>query len=193
MASTKRSLKPTTKDAWAKANDTGPHLAALPTGKVVKFRIPDSSTLLRSGRIPKKLRETCLAVAAHPEGYDGYLEDLSRISMHRMGSDAGSIAEVLEEGLQLAHHLIAEMLVEPEVTAEEVEAGIFHRFDIEMLLEFAERRRSVDATGNRLPIITLDEWARFRNVPRGVEGPEPGGENGHVDTGDLSDTDGGAV
>lgn len=189
----KRSLKPTSKAAWAAANDDGPHLAVLPTGKVVKFRIPDTSALLRAGRIPTELRETCLAIAAHPEGYEGYLEDLSRISMHRRGGEGGLIATVLEEGLKVTYHLVAEMLVEPEVSAEEVEAGTFHRFDVDMLLEFADRRRSVDAAGNRLPIITVDEWARFRNVPRGAESAEPGGENGHVDQGALPDADGGEV
>ena len=188
----KRSLKPTSKAAWAAANDTGPHLAGLPTGKVVKFRIPDQSALLRSGRLPEQLREVALMVAAHPEGADGYFSDLVQLATIR-GEGQETISSAIASGLELTHHLIEAMLVEPEVTAEEVASGMFHELDIRMLLEFAERRRSVDAAGNKLPIITLDEWARFRNVPRSPEGPEPGGANGHVDPGALPDADGGDV
>lgn len=185
------SLKPTSKEAWAKANDAGPHLAALPTGKVVKFRIPDAGALLRTGGLPEELREVALVCAAHPDGPEGYFTDLALVATRR--GDMGEISKAIERGLELRRVLVAEMLVEPEITAEEIEQGLFHEFDIEMLVEFAERRRSVDAAGNALPIITLDEWARFRNVPASPTGPEPGGANGHVDPGAVPDADAGDV
>jgi len=192
MTQKRTSLRPTSKAAWAAANDRGPHLAVLPTRKVVKFRIPDSSTLARAGHLPTHLRETALLVAAHPEGADGYFADLVQTALFR-GEGQETITRAIERGMDLTYVLIAEMLVEPEVSAEEVASGMFHELDIRMLLEFAERRRSTDAEGNRLPIITLDEWARFREQPAGPGGAEAGGANGDVDPGALPEPDDGDV
>jgi hypothetical protein len=188
----KRSLRPTSKTAWFEANDVGPHLAVLPTKKVVRFRIPDQSALLRSGRLPEQLREVALLIAAHPGGAEGYFEELVQVAMIR-GEGQETISRAIALGLDLTHVLVSEMLVEPEVTAEEVASGKIHELDVRMLLEFAERRRSTDAEGNRLPIITLDEWARFRDVPRSPEGAGDGGANGHIAPGTVPDADAGDV
>jgi hypothetical protein len=192
MTTKKRSLKPTSKTAWAQANDSGPHLAVLPTGKTVKFRIPDSSALLRSGRLPEGLREAALIFSSHPDGPDELMRELViTAALRAPGQD--TLGRMIQAGQDLTPYLIAEMLVEPEVTAEEIAAGDFHPLDIRMLLEFAERLRKVDAEGNHLPIITLDEWATFRREPARDAGARAGGGNGDSAAGALPDDDGGEV
>ncbi len=189
---TKRSLKPTSKEAWAKANDAGPHLAVLPTGKAVKFRIPDSSALLRSGRLPESLREAAVIFASHPEGPEELMRELV-ITATLRGPGQDTLGRMIQAGQDLTPYLIAEMLVEPEVTAEEIADGLLPDLDMRMLLEFAERLRNVDAEGNKLPIITLDEWATFRRQPARDAGAGPGGANGDGDTGAVPEPDAGDV
>ena len=192
MATKQRTLKPTSKDAWAKANDAGPHLAVLPTGKVVKFKIPDSSALLRAGKVPDALREAALIFSSHPEGPEELMRELV-ITAALRGPGQDTLGSMIQAGNDLTPHLIAEMLIEPEVTPEEVAAGMFHELDIRMLLEFAERVRNVDAQGNQLPIITLDEWATFRRQPGRDQGTRNGGDDGQAADGAVSDADGGGV
>lgn len=185
----KRTLKPTSKEAWAAANDAGPHLAVLPTGKVVSFKIPDSSALLRSGKLPEKLREAALIFSSHPDGTDELMREIV-IAAALQGPGQDTLGRVIQAGNDLTPHLIAEMLVEPEVTADEVAEGMFHALDLRMLLEFAERLRNVDAEGNKLPIITLDEWATFRRKPESAERPAAGGGNGAALPGGVPAPDG---
>lgn len=188
----RRTLKPTTKSAWAKSNDAGPHLAVLPSGAVVKFTIPDAGALLRAGRIPTHLREAALIFTSHPDGTDELMRELVVTAALR-GPGQDTIANVIEAGRALADVLVAEMLVEPEVTVEEVAGGIFPELDIRMLLEFAERLRNVDADGNQLPITTLDAWAGFRRQPAGTGSTANGDDPGHDDGGTVPDADEGAL
>jgi hypothetical protein len=193
---TKRtSRKPVTKDAWAKANDAGPHLATLPSGAVVRFRIAEASALLRSGRLPEPLRITATLAGAHRDGVNGYMQDMVDTAVMRGGDAQVTIAGAINQGVELAHHLIAEMLVEPAVTPEDVASGMFHELDIRMLLEFAERRRNTDADGNVLPIVVLgpDEWATFRRVGDDAGGAGDGGANGADAGAGVSDADERAV
>jgi len=160
---------PDSKSAWRKRNDAGPHVATFPSGAVLKFRLPDAGTLLKTAGLPQELRETALLAAGHPEGAAGYMQELVAEAIIRP-EHASLVSQAIENGLDLEPHLVAEMLVEPKVTAEEVAAGNFPSEDVRMLLEFGERRRNVDAEGVRLPIIVARDWARFRD-----EQPGPGG------------------
>ena len=170
----RRALRPTSKDAWAKKNDAGPHLAVLPSGAVVKFRIPDSSALLKAGRIPEQLREAAIIFTSHPDGTDELMRELV-ITAALRGPGQDTLASVIKAGRDLTPHLIAEMLVSPEVTPEEISEGLLPELDVRMLLEFAERLRKQDAEGNVLAITTLDEWASFRREPARDAGAGNGG------------------
>lgn len=193
MAGKRTSLRPTSKAAWAAANDRGPHLAVLPTGKVVRFQLADSAMLLRSEKLPEQLRIVAQLAAAHSDGAEGYIQDLVQTAIIRGEDASATIAATIAQGVELSHYLVAEMLVEPEVTPEEVASGMFHELDIRMLLEFAERRRNVDHAGNVLPIMVLDleRWATFRYSSPDTAGTRDGGANGADVPGDVSDTDGG--
>jgi hypothetical protein len=188
-----------TKSRWTKANDVGPHLAVLPSGlsadgnhEYVKFIIPDPAQLLRTGRIPNHLREAAIVFTSHPDGTDEMMRELVMTAAFR-GPGQDTITNVISAGHDLAHVLVAEMVVEPEITAEEVAGGVIPELDVRMLLEFAERLRKVDAAGNELPIITQDEWATFRRErPRvavngdvGTDEPAVVGDVPIVDDGEV--------
>lgn len=181
--------KPVSAAGWRKRNDAGPHVATFPSGAVLRFVIPDSSSLLRSGRLPDNLRETALLCAAHPDGPEGYMSELvtAAIVAGDRAERSATVTQAIADGMELGHWLVAEMLVEPKVTAEEVARGDFPELDVKMLLEFAERRRNVDAVGHRVPVVVLAEWARFRDELGGDEGAR-GGDAGGLDArGDVPD------
>ena len=175
---TPTTLKPSSKADWIAANDAGPHLAVLPSRTVVKFTIPDTTRLAVSDHLNGDLRETALLLAAHPEGSEGYMGDLVSAALIRGDNSEARIQKAIERGFEMSYELVAYMLEEPKVTAEEVAAGVIPEQDVRMLLEFAERRRSVDAAGNELPIVTLHDWRRFRHEPAGDPGAAAGGANG---------------
>lgn len=181
-------LSPDSKRAWKARNDSGPHTAVFPSGAILTFRIPNESTLLESGRLPDQLREIALLCAAHPEGPEGYMTDLVHQAMFRVETQQ-QVTQAIEAGMQMQHHLVAEMLVDPTVTPDEVAAGEFPELDIRMLLEFAERRRNTDAVGNRLPVVVLRDWASFRDEPESAAGTGAGGEGGPVNGADVPDPD----
>jgi hypothetical protein len=192
MTTKKSSLRPTSKTAWAKANDSGPHLAVLPSGNVVRFKIPNMSALVRSGRLPEALREAALIFSSHPEGPDELMRELV-ITAALRGPGQDTLSRMIAAGQDLTPHLLAEMLVEPELTAEEIAEGLLPELDVRMLLEFAERLRNVDAAGNQLPITTLDDWATFRREPAREPGARASGDNGAGTAGAPADADAGDV
>src|SRR4029077_17464354 len=102
-------------------------------------------------------------------------------------------SNVIQAGHDLAHVLVAEMIVEPEVTADEIAGGIFPELDVRMLLEFAERLRNVAALGNVLPITTMDEWARFRRITASTGSTGNGGTPEPDAVPDVPDPDDGAL
>lgn len=170
---TQERTKPDSKTAWKQRNDRGPHKAVFPSGSTLEFLIADQGMLLRSGKLPDRLRTTALLCAAHPSGADGYMADL--VTHATIAGAKDEILQAVEDGMDLGHILVSEMLVNPKVTPEEVAAGDFPELDIRMLLEFAERRRNTDAAGNRLPILVVEQWATFRAEPNGATGIGDGG------------------
>jgi len=196
---TTRRPKIVTKSRWTKANDTGPHLAVLPSGlsadgnhEYVKFVIPDAGQLLRTGRIPANLREAAIVFTSHPDGTDELMRELV-ITAALRGPGQDTITNVISAGHDLAHVLVAEMVVEPEITAEEVAGGVIPELDVRMLLEFAERLRNVDAAGNVLPIVTMDQWATFRRERPRLDVAGDGGADEPAVDGDLPVDGDGAV
>jgi hypothetical protein len=189
------STKTTSKTAWQRRNDRGPHLATLPSGAVVKFVVADLSMLLRSGKLPEPLQLTATLMGAHEAGPSGYMNDLVGTAIARGGDGQETVASAITIAKDLTHHLIAESLVEPAVTPEEVAEGLFPEADILMLTELATRERNVDAAGKRLPIIGPyeEKWATFRYERSGAERSDAGGANGTPIPGAVPDADGGDV
>lgn len=155
--------------AWFARNDRGPHTATLPSGQTVRFMVPDSNALIRADRLPERLLEIALMSAAYPDGTDGYMADMA-VGALRGDVDTTKLAQAFKDGLELRDWLISEMLVDPAIDPADVAEGLVPQGDIDMLIEFAERRRNSDHEGVRLPIAVLEEFDRFRNVEGGPTG-----------------------
>lgn len=164
--STKSKPRVTSKQAWLAANDAGPHVAVLPSGVTVKIRIPDSSALLRSDALPERLRESALYFSSHPDGPDELMRELViAASVRSDGPAQDAITRMIQTGNELTPFVIADMVVEPSLSPDDVAEGRVPELDVRMLLEFADRRRNVDAAGNELPIKLLADMAPFRLQP----------------------------
>lgn len=178
-------------NAWKARNDAGPHTATLPSGQEVEFTVPDSNALIMAGRLPEELTEIALYAASYPDGFEGYVNDLSvRVAM-RPEEPGGPdrLQQAVRDGVRLGHWLVAHMLVDPELEPSEVPE--LPQMDVRMLLEFAERKRNRDARGVELPIAMLEEYERFLHEPGrppadgngsgehpGVPAPERGPDEG---------------
>jgi hypothetical protein len=209
MSAKKSSPTADRKAAWKQKNDSGPHKATFPTGTELVFVIPNETMLIRADKLPEHLTEIALYAAAYPDGAEGYMADVAvrasrtsdvAVRASRTSDDAvadaaaqARLKKAVKDGLELRDWLVAEMLVEPKVTPEEVAGGDFPQADIEMLIEFAERRRNVDAAGNQLPIVLLEDFARFRDVNGSQPDRESGGGDEQVVSGADAGSDGGAV
>jgi hypothetical protein len=146
---------------WKKLSDRGPHQATLPSGLVATFKIPDTTALIRADLLPDRLSEIAVMASSYPDGVEGYLGDLGLSAMANPERDMPKLKRALKDGLELRDWLIAEMLVDPKLTAKEVASGDYPPADLEMLLEFAERRRDTDHLGVKLPITVLEGLKGF--------------------------------
>lgn len=175
-----------TKAGWVARTDRGPHTATLPSGMEVVFVVPDSSALLRSSRLPDSLMEIAIMTAAYPDGADGYMGDLATHALMDP-EQMPKLAKAVKDGLELQDWLISHMLVEPQVEPDDVKS--LPEKDVEMLIQFAERKRDTDAKGVRLPIAMLEVYAQFRDERSGDEddadragvGPHVSGVDAFID------------
>lgn len=170
-------------NAWKARSDRGPHIATLPSGEQVEFVVPDSNALIRSGRLPSRLLDIAVMAAAYPDGAEGYVADLAYRAVTERDTEAKAaaaetLAQAIRDGLELRDWLVAQMVVKPELTPDDVIE--LPEPDVEMLLEFAERKRNTDSLGVVLPIVVLEEFARFRGVEAGGEGDAAGEGDGAV-------------
>lgn len=184
------------KAAWAALSDRGPHTAALPSvdadgnHTTVEFIVPGSNALIRAGLLPDRLMDVAVFSAAYPDGAEGYVADLA-VSAYRDPSEMPKLAAAVKDGLELSDWLVSHMLVDPVVTPDEV--SMFPPADIAMLLEFAERKRNTDAEGKVLPIVVLEDFARFPDGLGGAADVGVGGSDRDVVSVADSGFDGGDV
>jgi hypothetical protein len=147
--------KTATKTSWLKS---GTHTITTYTGHVIKIKYPNLALMMRIGLIPTHLRATAVKVAkgevttsgaaalgvgedlAEPEGDEAY-EEILRV-------------------VELMDLLIAEMVVEPKLSQEDIDA--MPGEDRDLLLAIANRERDVDAAGVRLGVEPLSRWDTFR-------------------------------
>jgi hypothetical protein len=124
------------------------HLVTLPSGKKVRFQIPNLAVLAKSGELPNSL----LAVAV-----PGSVKE----------ADVTTPEEAQERIARLADFqrwLIAQAVVEPEISEEDVDA--LPTEDVDCLVELATRGRDQDAVGHHISGLEESaEWRRFRGIP----------------------------
>ncbi len=118
----------------------------LPSGAVVDIKLPDLPALAKAGDIPNELLE---ASAKLQKAIDD--KDRSALTTETLVN--------LEEFMQ---YLLPEMVIQPKITAEDVHSKIPSE-DKELLVQFAQRARDLDAVGRHLAgLEKLAEWRRFR-------------------------------
>jgi hypothetical protein len=142
----------TTFEGWSKL---GVHRVTLPSGAVVKIRIPDLSMLLANDAVPEELRTAAIeeinnAYRAASASASGAEYAMPEISVERMRDLAG-----------LNRYLVSESLVDPPLSDEQLASGQIPDEDILMLSQFASRERVYDAKGVKLGIEPIDRYQEW--------------------------------
>lgn len=136
------------------------HTLTLPSGAVVRAMIPDLSLLIAADAVPDSLRGIAMEelmgdiVAMRIEA--GTDQNKPEVTLDK---------EKLSKLADLHYWLVAEMLVEPKVTVEELRDPETRppNPDLEMLTAIATRERDEDAAGRTLGVMPLSKVARFRH------------------------------
>lgn len=141
------------KSAWKKA---GVHTVTLPSGTVVKIRIPNLSQMAQAGELDNELLQYAVPSAA----------DLDP------DAEAPTSEQKKENLTKLARFhqwLISKTLVDPTLTPDEVKDTV-PTPDLEVLVELASRKRDLDAVGHQLGGLEVSaDWRKFRGIDAGYE------------------------
>lgn len=128
--------KAASKTAWKKASvHEG---VTLPSGTVVDINIPSLPKLIKAGQVPNHLIDIAI----------------------EQGSAEKITKEVLEQTWEFTQYIIPQMVVNPAITAEDVDD--LPPLDLEMLISFASRVTDVDAVGHQLG--GLETQSSFRDI-----------------------------
>lgn len=140
--------------AW-KANAV--HTVTLPSGTVVKIKLPNLAGFVKAGTLPSSLLEASQKVAkASREG-----EEVPK--------------ELYEEMETFNNFLVIHTVVSPEITPEDLtkapdDPEAIPAEDIEMIVGFATRRLDFDAVGHHLAgLETVDSFRKFRGLDSSAE------------------------
>ncbi|MEK6252798.1 MAG: hypothetical protein AABM43_12885 [Actinomycetota bacterium] len=148
----------TGKDAW---EALGVHTVTLPSGAVVKIRIPDLSLLIAGDALPEQLRGAALEELLGSLSQVDVSDDAAAAQViQKVASDASGLNTLVD----LYRWLVTETVIEPELTEEDLKDRKLPTEDLTMLVEFAGRRRNVDARGVTLGIEPIERWDTFRQM-----------------------------
>lgn len=141
------------KAAWGKLVV---HDVVCSSGALVKFRIPNLNALLVSDQIPENLRSAVLMAMSGGIG--------AALAGGEKPSDT-EIIEMLKGDAEFRPYLVAQGLVEPAYSAEELvaamESGEVPVEDVDMLADIALRQRFTDARGVWLGVRPLSSFESF--------------------------------
>lgn len=139
------------------------HNVTLPSGAAVKIKIPNLTALIRNDVVPSKLREAAVAEVVSPG------RPLAAAGAPVEGETQGRPTvdeETVKQLYDLYEFLVCEMLVSPEIKAEDLDE--LPQLDLDMLTQFALRERDVDARGVRLgvaPASRIEAFKEAHNCP----------------------------
>jgi hypothetical protein len=138
------------------------HTITLPSGAVVKIRIPDLSLLLASELVPGRLKEIALVSLA---------EQIRDVRAAVLGEQADPMlrAEQVAELAGLSRWLVTQTVHEPKVSEAEIEAGVMPNEDFIMLTQIASRERFTDARDVWIGVEPKDRWEGWRRHHECVE------------------------
>jgi len=147
--------------AWKKRG--GPHRITLPSGQRVLARVLGLSQLARLEGLPEDLTD---AVVMHVVNLEhGGLPAAIGAELSKAGHGDEQAAEKANQYIadfgRLTKHLVAEALVEPELTVADLDE--VPEEDLEMLMRIVTGRQTFDAAGVRIGVEPLDAWATFRD------------------------------
>lgn len=128
-------------DAWL---SLGVHRVTLPTGAVVRLRLPDLSTLVARRMVPDELRSIA---------QQAFLRD---VKLETGNPEAPLAEDKLAELYDLNCWLVSDMLVEPSISPDQVR--LLPAEDLEWLILLAQRDVDTDALGVRLGVAPVDRF-----------------------------------
>lgn len=142
--------KAVSKAVWKKS---GVHTVTLPSGAVVDIRIPNLAQMAKAGELDNDLLSAAVpdGAAAAPGA------EATELSVEEKRANLTKLAD-------FHAWLVSITLVEPKLTPEEV-IDTVPTPDIEVLVEFASRRRDIDATGHHIGGLEVSaEFRKFRGL-----------------------------
>jgi hypothetical protein len=136
---------------WAKK---AVHRITLESGMEVEIRLPDLAILIEGDALPERLRTVAAelwqtgapALVGAPDG-----EGPPSLDM-----------EMVKGLAALRRHLAAMCLVDPPLSAEELQSSGVPAEDIDLLASIAMRERDTDARGVKLGVMPLSRFDTFR-------------------------------
>ena len=147
------------------------HTITLPSGQVVKIRIPGIGTLLEHGDLPEDLLEIAVLELTTEGGATAKLatdlatsengereKTLERIA--RYGEFQRHLVCAAVSAVQTAPDTFEPITLSPESLLQEA----LPEDDLAMISEIVQRLRAHDARGVRIGVEPLDRWAMFREA-----------------------------
>lgn len=144
-----RVRQPGSSDAW---KGRALHTLTCPSGQVVRVRIPNLALLIKNDVLPERLRQVAVQEAINPGQPVGQTAE--------PGQPVTVDAEAVKQLYDLYEFLVLEMVVEPEITADDL--AELPQLDLDMLTQIAIRERDMDAAGVRLGVEPISRWEVFR-------------------------------
>lgn len=129
-----------TANAWKAA---AAHDVTLPSGTVVKIRIPNLPLLVKTGQLPNELVTEALSTISDP--------------------DKKLTPEAIAQSADFYAKLLTVTVIEPEITEDDIPDIPFE--DVEWLVELATRQRDQDALGHHIAGLHKNkDWRTFRGL-----------------------------
>jgi hypothetical protein len=162
-----KTAKPPTPEAWAGSAGSwkkrgGPHQITLPSGQRVLARVLGLSSLARLDGLPDDLVDAVVLHVVNAER--GGLPAVIGAEIANANGDEKAqeqAAKHIAEFGRLTKYLVAEALVEPKLTVDDLDD--VPEEDLEMLMRIVTGRQSFDAVGVRIGVEPLDAWETWRS------------------------------
>ena len=157
-----------TKAAWKKR--AGPHNITTGTGQKVTIKVYGVGELLVRDAIPEHLRDTvALHLLNRDKGGIGAVigADLLELGKQNGSADTEAFQQRLRDAREMSKLLVAEALVEPKVTIDELDGLPWE--DVEELMRICTGQQPFDSRGVRVGVEPVSGWATFQDAHR--EGP----------------------
>jgi hypothetical protein len=145
------------------------HTIGLPSGQMVRIRIPGIATLIEHGDLPDELLDIALLELTHDGGATGAIaqeiqEKVPREKILERLHDLGALQRAL---VRASVREVADpdgKFVPTELAEADVAGDALPEDDLAMIAEIVQRLRAYDARGVRIGVEPLDRWEAFREA-----------------------------